>query len=224
MPVDLIILGAGGHARVVIDALQSMDARIVGICDPALPAGSRGPFGIRGLGGDEVLERFDPARVQLVNGIGSIGNPKLRIAVYERLSSKGWMFAPVIHPSAVIGAECEIGAGSQIMAGAVLQVGTRIGANAIVNTRVSIDHDCMIGDHAHIAPGAVLCGDVMVGTATHIGSGAVVIQGLSIGAGALVGAGMLVTSNMGDNSRVTASLAPSRVAARTPIVEKLHDR
>jgi sugar O-acyltransferase (sialic acid O-acetyltransferase NeuD family) len=204
MSAELIILGAGGHARVVIDALRRMDARIVGICDPVLPAGSPGPMGIRGLGGDEALERFDPGRVQLVNGIGSIGDPKVRIAVYERLAGKGWQFASVTHPSAVIGAECVIGAGSQIMAGAILQVGTRIGVNAIVNTSVSIDHDCMIGDHAHIAPGAVLCGDVVIGEETHIGSRAVIVQGVTVGAGVKVGLGAVVTRNLHDGARIDA--------------------
>lgn len=205
MPADLIILGAGGHARVVIDALQRLETNVVGICDPTLPAGSPGPLGVLGLGGDEVLERYDPGRVQLVNGIGSAGEPSRRIAIFRHLTAKGWRFASVIHPSAVIGGDCRIGSGSHVMAGAILQAGTRIGENVIINTSASVDHDCLISDHVHIAPGATLCGGVTVGMGTHVGSGAVIIQGAAIGENALIGAGTVIKGTIGSNARVTAT-------------------
>lgn len=203
MPADVIVIGAGGHARVVIDALLRAGATVLGVCDPRLTAGSTGPLGVPSLGNDDALEQHEKTRVLLANGIGSIGNPSGRIAVYERLTAAGWKFISLVHPSAVIGADCTIAAGAQIMAGAVLQPGCSIGQNAIVNTMASIDHDCSIGDHAHIAPGATLCGDVTIGAATHIGSGAVVVQGTQIGANAMIAAGVVVTRTVDAGTRVT---------------------
>lgn len=203
MPADVIVIGAGGHARVVIDALLRAGANVLGVCDGRLAAGNTGPLGIPSLGDDDALKQFDMTRVLLANGIGSIGDPSRRIAVYKRLTAAGWEFISLVHPAAIIGADCSIAAGAQIMAGAVLQAGCRIGQNAIVNTAASVDHDCSIGDHVHIAPGAVLCGDVIVGAATHIGSGAIVVQGIHIGADAMISAGAVVTRPVDAGVRVS---------------------
>lgn len=201
MPADVILIGGGGHARVVIDALRKCGANLLGVCDPALAPGT-GLLGAPGLGDDAALERYDQSKVLLVNGIGSVGDPTLRIAVYRRLITAGWRFFTLVHPAAVVGAECILAPGVQVMAGAILQPGTRVGENAIVNTAASVDHDCRIGAHAHIAPGAVLCGDVVIGEATHIGSRAVVVQGITVGAHIKVGAGAVVAANLTDGSRV----------------------
>jgi UDP-perosamine 4-acetyltransferase len=203
MPADVIVIGAGGHARVVIDALRRTGAAVLGVCDPGLASGSPGPLGVVCLGGDEALERHDKTRVLLANGIGSVGDPGRRIAAYRRLTDAGWRFASVIHPAAIVAPDCIIEAGTQVMAGAILQSGTRIGQNAIVNTAASVDHDCSIGDHVHIAPGATLCGNVTIGTATHIGSGAVVVQGVRIGSRSLIGAGVIVTRPIDDAACIT---------------------
>jgi len=108
------------------------------------------------------------------------------------------------------------------MAGAVVQAGCRIGENVIVNTRASIDHDCDIEAHAHVAPGAVLSGCVHVGERAHIGAGATVIQGLTIGAGAIVGAGAVVVDGIPDG--VTVVGVPARILrpARLPTCPHLH--
>jgi UDP-perosamine 4-acetyltransferase len=216
MPADVIVIGAGGHARVVIDALQRSGVTVLGVCDPTLSSGSAGPLGVPCLGSDAALESYDRSAVLLVNGIGSIGDPALRITVYQRMTAAGWKFYSLVHPKAVIGTECTIASGAQIMAGAILQPGTHVGENAIVNTAASIDHDCRIGDHAHIAPGAVLCGNVVIGTGAHIGSGAVIVQGLTVGAHALIGAGVTVTRPVAEDARLTLHT----IAAEIPIREK----
>lgn len=196
----IIVLGGGGHARVIIDALLACNAAIKGLVDPALVACETGAFGVRVLGGDEVLEGIDPADVQLANGIGSTQSTERRRARFEHFLRLGFAFATVIHPSATLARDLRLAEGAQIMAGAVLQSGTTLGRNALVNTRASLDHDCLIGDHVHVAPGATLSGGVIVGDGTHIGSGAVVIQGVRIGRGCLIGAGAVVLKDVPDGA------------------------
>ncbi|WP_341894451.1 NeuD/PglB/VioB family sugar acetyltransferase [Ferrovibrio terrae] len=197
----------------VIDALQCTGATVLGVCDPSLSPGSAGPLGISCLGSDDALDHHDKARILLANGIGSTGDPSRRIAVYQRLTAAGWRFVSLVHPAAIVGSGCTIESGAQIMAGAILQPGTRVGQNAIINTAASVDHDCDIGDHAHIAPGAVLCGGVSIGAATHIGSGSVVVQGVVIGANAKIGAGTIVTTSMPVGAHVGAGLVVRKETA-----------
>jgi sugar O-acyltransferase (sialic acid O-acetyltransferase NeuD family) len=186
----LILLGGGGHAKVVLDLIHRLGADVVGICDPKLQA--EGLSHWRGhpvLGGDEALERFDPAEVLLAHGIGTLPGQQARRQLFERLTGLGYRFATLVHPRAVVADGVELGQGTQVMAGAIIQADASIGANTIINTSASVDHDCRIGAHVHVAPGATLCGGVVVGDGAHIGSGATAIQGLTIGACALLGAG-----------------------------------
>lgn len=196
MNLPVIILGAGGHAKVLIEALLASSAVIKGIVDsnPTL-VGSR-LLGVPVLGGDDVVDEFTPSQIRLVNGVGSIGLPLKRQQVFEKLKAMGYDFATVIHPSAVIASDVVLSEGAQLMAGAVIQPGTHIGCNTIINTRASVDHDCIIGDHVHISPGVTLSGGVSVETGSHIGTGATVIQGISINNGCLVAAGAVVVKNI----------------------------
>ena len=195
MTLPVIVIGAGGHARVLVEALKRAAAEIVG-CTDCNSAGQGRGLGIPLLGSDDAVVRFPSASVRLANGIGSTRDGRVRREVFERFRSQGYRFAEVVHPSAVIAADAVLGEGVQVMAGAVVQPGCRIGVNAIINTRASVDHDCIIGDHVHIAPGAVLAGSVTVGTGAHVGTGATVIQGIAIGAAAIVAAGAVVTDDV----------------------------
>lgn len=208
MNLPVIILGAGGHAKVLVDALQLAAVKIVGIVDT--DAGKHGTslLGVRVLGGEEVLSQHDPKQVRLVNGLGSVGLPEKRRQLFESFRERGYTFQSVLHPSVVIGSGVILGEGAQIMAGAVVQTGTHIGANAILNTGTRVDHDCVVGAHTHIAPGAILCGGVKVGDASHVGAGATVIQEVVIGPGCLIGAGALVLADM--PAGVTAVGVPAR--------------
>lgn len=186
----LILLGAGGHAKVLLDLAHRCSLPVLGVYDP-LFAG-RGVTEWRGLpvlGDDGAVDSHAPDEVLLVNGVGGLAGQSGRRDLYEAFHARGFRFATLVHPSALIGEGVFLGEGAQVMAGAVLQADTRVEDNAIINTRASIDHDCVIGPHAHVAPGAVLCGDVWVGESVHIGSGAAVIQGLRIAEHAVVGAG-----------------------------------
>lgn len=202
MKRSIIILGGGGHARVVIDALRSAGQRILGVIDPKPEVAESLPDGIPLLGPDLAAAR--PDHVLLALGVGStdVGTKNPRPSLYESSKSAGFTFVSFQHPSAILAGNAKFGEGAQIMAGAVLQTGVRLGVNCIINTRASLDHDCQIGDHAHIAPGAVLSGGVIIGDGCHIGTGAIVIHNIRIGAGAMISAGAVITRDVLPGARV----------------------
>jgi sugar O-acyltransferase (sialic acid O-acetyltransferase NeuD family) len=189
-----ILIGGGGHAKVLISALLAQKRKILGYVD--INRSLVSVLGIENLGDDDVAFQYSPSEVRLVNGVGSIGSTRLRCAVFEKFKVKGYIFETVIHPSAFVAAEVDLEEGVQVMGGAIVQPGTQLAKNVIVNTGARIDHDCLIGCHAHIAPGATLCGGVRVGTGSQIGAGATVIQGITIGPRSIVGAGAVVIDDV----------------------------
>ncbi|MEI7818263.1 MAG: acetyltransferase [Desulfuromonadales bacterium] len=202
MNMPVIILGAGGHAKVLIDSLLTASAVIVGIVDPDPALIGVKILSVPVLGGDDVVNEFPNAEILLVNALGSIGLPIKRKQLFDKFRGIGYKFVKVVHPSAIVASDVVLGAGAQVMAGAVIQTGSRIGINSIINTRASVDHDCIIGDHVHISPGVTISGGVTVGACSHIGTGASVIQGISIGNGCLVAAGAVVTKDISDGEKV----------------------
>jgi UDP-perosamine 4-acetyltransferase len=222
----VIVLGAGGHAAVLIDALQRCGRVVLGCLTADGEPGEAGPLGTGILGGDAVLSRYQPTAVELVNGVGatdavSAPGGLVRHHLHRTWQRRGFVFATVIHPAATVAAGCEIAAGAQIMAGAVIQTGTRIGPGSIVNTGARIDHDGAVGGQVHIAPGATLCGAVTVGDGAFIGAGATLVPGIAVGDGARIGAGMTILADVPADAR----LAPADAAcwrgltgAETPII------
>jgi sugar O-acyltransferase (sialic acid O-acetyltransferase NeuD family) len=204
--LPIIVMGGGGHARVVIDALLRAGAAVAGVIDPDAGVGGRLPPGVPWLGGDDALANHPPARYWLANGVGGIGDAQRR-RLYEKLKRAGYSVARIVHPAATIAPSAALGEGCQIMAGAMIQPGVRIGVDAIVNTRASVDHDCVVGDHSHIAPGAILCGEVTIGDDAHIGAGAVIIQGVRVGRGCMVGAGATILHDVADRTTVVTRMA-----------------
>jgi len=196
MSLPVIVLGAGGHAKVLIDALLKKSVKVVGITDPNPDLAGRAILGVDILGNDDIVLQYAPDAIQLVNAMGSVKTTMHRKQLYEQFKVRGYTFATVIHPSAVVASDVEIGEGAQIMAGAVIQAGSRIGKNTIVNTKVSVDHDCLIGDHVHLAPGVTLSGTVHVGDSAHVGTGATVVQDVKIWENSLIGAGSLVLKSV----------------------------
>ena len=198
----VIVVGAGGHAVVVADALIAAGRKVLGFVDgePA-KLGTR-LLGLPVLGDDAALDAYRSAGIELANGLGGAGSlasveqGTVRRRVQRRLSGAGWIFTDVRHPSATIAQSAELGAGVQVLAGAVVQPCARVGAGAIVNTRAVVEHHAQVGDFAHIAPGAVLCGNVQVGEETHVGAGAVVRQGIQLAARIVVAAGAAVTRDV----------------------------
>ncbi len=211
LELPVIVIGGGGHAKVLISTLLLCRRNILGFVE-LNPAASP-LLGISYLGSDAAVLPHAPGDVRLVNGVGSTGSTASRQDVYDRFTHEGYCFATVIHPSAIVAPEVQIEDGVQIMAGAILQPGSCVGSNAIVNTGAIIDHDCVVGAHAHIAPGAVLSGGVRVYSGAHIGTGACIIQGVSIGAGSVVGAGAVVIKDVSPG--VTTVGVPAKTIDRT---------
>lgn len=187
-----IILGAGGHARVLVSVLRQLGANLAGCTALEEPPEEGWPEDVAYLGGDEVLERITPESHVLVNGIGSSGYTDVRAEIFESAVARGFRFRGVIHPAAVIAAEAYIDATALIMAGAIVQPGAWIGPNVLINTGAIVDHDCRVGAHSHVATGARLAGGVLVGESVHVGAGATLIQQQEVGAGAVVAAGAVV--------------------------------
>ncbi|MGG4451666.1 acetyltransferase [Brevibacillus porteri] len=202
----VILLGGGGHAKVLLDSLILQGHNILGFTDPQFQASI---WGIPYLGHDEEIEKFSPKDIALVNGIGAVGNNSIRKKLFCLYKERGYCFAKVIHPTAIVSPRAVIDEGAQIMAGAVMQANVHICSNVIVNTRVSIDHDCKINDHVHIAPGATLSGGVQIEESAFVGAGAVVIQGIRIGTGSIVGAGAVVIKDVPRNRTVAG--VPAKV-------------
>lgn len=192
----VVLLGAGGHAKVLLDILLEQNIEVLGIAEKAGTDLPSDVYGVPVIGNDSDVQQYPPDKVELVNGIGSIGSTALRQKVYEKFKSQGYRFRQVIHPQAIISRRARLGEGVQVMSGAVVNIGTRIRENSIINTNASVDHDCLIGAHVHIAPGVTLSGGVTVGDGSHIGTGVSVVQGIEIGANVIVGAGAVVINNI----------------------------
>lgn len=196
----ILCFGAGGHAAVVVDLLQLIQARgeaeLLGLV--AEPSAETHVLGAPIVGSDAALISLATTlgATHFVVAIGTVrGGATLRSRLFEMGEAAGLLPFVAIHPTAVVSAHAIIGPGSVVMAGAVVQARVHIGRNAILNTRCSIDHDCIIEDHAHIAPGSVLSGGVRVGIAAHVGTGAAIMQNVCIGSGATVAAGATVVRN-----------------------------
>lgn len=208
---SVIILGAGGHAKVLIDALRQQSIELVGIADANPAKKGQLLLNVLVIGDDDEVMYYPTEAVYLVNGVGSVCvNPRRR-QLFEHFKCKGYRYASVVHPTAVVASDVVLSEGVQIMAGSVVQTGCYIGMNVIINTGGVVDHDCHIGDHAHISSGAVLSGGVCVGENAHIGTGAIVIQGVQIGSNSLVAAGAVVIHDVPAGVTVMGVPAKERI-------------
>jgi UDP-perosamine 4-acetyltransferase len=209
----VIVLGAGGHASVLIDALQQTGREIMGITDPDETLWNKDYLGIEVLGDDEKILDIHPDRIELVNGLGSVKTTSARQKLFETWHNKGYSFASVIHPKAIVAPGVKTVEGVQILAGAIINPNVLIGANSIVNTGAILEHDCIIGNHVHIAPGVRMAGGVRVGDGAHIGIGCTILQNLELGDGCVVGAGAVVLHSITTGETVVG--VPARPLKRS---------
>jgi UDP-N-acetylbacillosamine N-acetyltransferase len=197
---QLLIFGAGGHAKVVADIAQKCGCEVVGFIDDVDPkrAGEKF-FGGTVLGGMNAVDRVRESHQDL-EVIVAVGDCKARRKIADSLEKSGLQLATLLHPAAVLGADVRIGKGSVVVAGAIINPGCVIGANVIINTAASVDHDSSIGIGAHIGPGARLGGHVAIGDESWIGIGAIIKDSISIGRSCVIGAGALVLKDIPDNT------------------------
>ncbi len=206
--LPVVVFGAGGHAKVILDILaQQKRYKAVAVIDPA----GRALDGGTTLLGVPVLKTL-PKRIS--RGIVAIGDNWLRSKVVGDILRELplFEFVSAVHPSAVLANDIEPGAGTVIMAGACINLMSRIGSHCIVNTRAVVDHDCVLGDFSSLAPGVTLGGGVQIGQFAALGVGAACAHGLSIGGHAVVGVGAAIVRNVPAN--VVAFGVPCRVVRK----------
>lgn len=186
---DIIMVGYGGHAKSVADCIERQGKyRIIGYTD-LQEFESSYPY----LGTDDVLENYYKKGIRnVVLCVGYLGKGDLRQKIYCRLKRIGFVFPAILDPSAIISKSAFLGEGVFVGKGAVVNAETRIGKMAIINTMASIEHECVVGDFAHVAVAAVLCGQVEVGDAAFIGANATVIQCRKIESKQIVPAGVTI--------------------------------
>jgi sugar O-acyltransferase (sialic acid O-acetyltransferase NeuD family) len=212
----IFVVGASGHARVVIDILEKQERhRIAGLIDSYAPLDTKN-LGYRVLGTENDLPEL-LCRYSAVGGIVAIGDNFVRHSMVERILqlAPNFEFVTAIHPSAEIGRGAVIGAGTAIMAEAVINPNARVGRHCIVNTYASLDHDSTMGDFSSLGPGATTGGGVHVGEFSVLAQRANVIHGIQIGAHSVVGTGSTVLKNV--PGCVVVYGTPARaVRTRTP--------
>ena len=204
----LLVYGAGGHGKVVVDAAlaagwnvhgyvddrpERLGARVLGL--PVLVAGRQ--------------QAIDYCRRQNAHIVVAVGDNRARAGIYRDLTDSGIALATIVHPSAVVAASARVGQGTVIFANAVVNAATEIGVNAILNTAAAVDHDSRIGDHVHLAPGARTGGTVTIGEGTMLGIGTCVRNNTAIGRWSMVGMGSVVVGDLPDS--VLAYGNPARV-------------
>ncbi len=209
---DLIGIGAGGHARVMIQLVQQCGYRMTCLLEPE--SSSRNQRTLDNV----MIEQADeesyfrklvrqspefgegsavrPMRPAAVLCIGTTRDTSRRTIVFERIEAIGYATPTLISPSAILENHVQVGRGVHVLPGALIAAGASLGDNVLVNHRVIVEHDCTIGSHVHVASGSILCGGVVVGDGAFVGAGSVVLHGVHVGAGAIIGAGATVTKDV----------------------------
>jgi sugar O-acyltransferase (sialic acid O-acetyltransferase NeuD family) len=192
------IIGAGGHAKVVADAILTAGHHsIAGFFDTD-PSRSEGTFfGYPLLG---PIDNWESHSID--NFIVGIGDNLKRKRQFDRLKSAGAKLATIVHPRATIAKGVTLGDGTVVLANVVVNCDTHIGSNTILNTSCTVDHDCVIGAHAHLAPGVNLAGQVQLGEGVFAGVGAKIIPKISVGGWAIIASGAVVIRDIEDGAKV----------------------
>ena len=198
--MSVLVIGAGGHAKVVIATLRAAGAAVAGVLDDDAAKHGHTVLDV------PVLGSVERAAVGDHEVVIAVGHNAVRKRIADVLPEARW--ATVVHPSAVVHASVQLGAGTVVFAGAVVQPDTRVGAHTIINTGASADHDNVLGDYVHLAPGTRLAGDVTLEEGVFMGIASAVLPGVRIGAWTTVGAGGVVTRDL--PAGVTAVGVPAR--------------
>jgi sugar O-acyltransferase (sialic acid O-acetyltransferase NeuD family) len=204
----VIVLGAGGHAKVIIDILSQRKIKILGVA--TLNNSKVENYKFKNFTDEEVIANFDSEEINLVNGLGSLPNDNKRYELSKKYLDSGYKFISIIHTSSIISKNTKILDGAQIMAGAIIGPGTNIGEGTIVNTQSSIDHDCEIKNYSHICPGVVCSGNVRVGSFVHISTGVSIINNINIGDNSIIYPGVTLAKDVPKNSIVKSGVTNTR--------------
>lgn len=192
---EIVVIGGGGHAKVLISVLRKLGWQVRGYTDLR----DRGAIlGAGRLGGDEALATLAGADsgIAALVGVGKTDASPLRLRLQQDAAALGFELPVVVSPQAVVNEEVLLGAGTMVFDGAVVNSGAMTGDACIVNTHATVEHDCTLGDDVHVAPGATVSGSAAIGDHCMVGAGATVIHRVSICAGCVVGAGAVVVADL----------------------------
>ncbi len=193
MSKEIVLVGYSGHSFVVADILLAAKLLIAGYCESEIK--SKNPFSLKYLESENVFFSIKENSTSY-EAFVCIGDSFIRERIFKHLSSCSVNIINAIHPQAIVGNHVEFGNGVMVAANATINPCCNIGDGVICNTSCSIDHECIIGDFSHIAPGTILCGNVTIGKNCFIGANATIIPGKKINDRITVGAGSVVTSDL----------------------------
>jgi UDP-perosamine 4-acetyltransferase len=198
----VIGVGAGGHAKVMVEVLRlTGNYEIVGLLDPNPTLWNTEIVGVPVIGSDDLLPNIFQEDIKCAFiGIGGIKDQRHRQDLFEQVKLQGFDIIKTIHPNSYISPSAKLGQGSTIMGGVIVNACTYVGDNVIINSGAIVEHDCFIDNHVHIASGARLAGGVSVRERTLIGLGASIREGINIGSDVIIGAGAVVICDIPSDS------------------------
>lgn len=198
---SVILIGAGGHAYACIDVIEQHGeyqiAGLVGIPEEM----HTHHLGYSVIATDDDLPQLVKTYQYAFITVGQIQSPDSRTRLYQQATELGFQLPVIIAPTAHVSRHANIGAGTIVMHGAIVNAGASVGNNCIINTRALVEHDATVEDHCHISTGAILNGDVNIGAGSFVGSGSIIKEGVSLGKRCVVGMGLSVRHNHADHAR-----------------------
>jgi len=198
----VVLIGGGGHCKVVISILKKLDNfEIAGIVDNYKADSFINEIKIIGTD-DDLKDIYKSGMHYTLITVGSIKDNTKRYKLFNMAREIGYNFPVIISPEAIVDESVKIGEGTVIMPGSIINIDSSIGKNCIINTGVIIEHDCKIGNHCHIAPGVHISGAANIGELSFIGIGVTIIQGIKIGNNVTIGAGSVVIKDISDNVKI----------------------
>lgn len=201
MSKNLILIGAGGHARSCIDVIEQEGRfNIIGLVGIESELGLQ-VSGYEVIAADKDISTLSGKAQFALVALGQISSPNARMSLFQIALKAGFELASIVSPSAYVSPSAQIGNGTIVMHGAIINAGVKVGSNCIINSRTLLEHDTQVLDNCHISTGVILNGGVLVEEGCFIGSGTIVKQGVSIGERSVVGMGSRLRSNLTANSR-----------------------
>jgi len=189
---EILILGAGGHCRSLIDVIELEGKfKIAGIIDNELPVGNK-VLDYKVIGNDNDLKKLRKKYEYAIVGVGQIKTPKIRIKLFNLLKNLGYNLPVIVSPRAYVSKYAQIGEGTVVMHDALVNANAKVGKNCIINTKALIEHDAIVEDNCHISTGAIVNGGVVVGEGSFIGSNAVTKENIKIPEKSFIKAGSIV--------------------------------